>query len=302
MTPSISRRTSAAAAVTTGTLLLSACGAGGSGQLSLHDQLPDAIRKAGVIKVGASLTAAPVIFANPQGKPDGLDADIAAALEKQLGVKLEFQDVGVFGNVLPGLLGKKYDVALSGITDTREREQGVDTHGAQVNEGVDFVDYFMAGVGIVVKKGNPNHFKNLDDLCGHAVAVKKATIHDDLANNQKKACSRAGKPQLNVLETDADSKSQDAVHGGTADAYLTDFPKAAYGAQTVNQGQDFEIVGPQLEPRPYGIALRKSDTALRDVLTKALNALVVSGDYDAILQKRQLTAGAVQNAVVNGST
>ncbi|WP_035851424.1 transporter substrate-binding domain-containing protein [Kitasatospora azatica] len=288
-----------AAASTTVALLLSGCGT--SGKASLHDQLPEAIRKAGVIKVGASFTAAPVIFRNQQGQPEGLDPDIAAALEKVLGVKLEFQDVGLFANVLPGLFDKKYDIAMSGITDTRAREQGVDKNSNKINDGVDFVDYFMAGIGIVVGKGNADGIAKLDDLCGRTVTVKKGTIHDDLAGRQQKACDHLGKA-LKILETDADAKALDNLKSGQADAYLTDFPKAQYNALTVDNGQTFAVAGPQLQPQPYGIALRKSDTVLRDVLTKAMNSLVLGTAYDGILAKRQLAAGAIPVAVVNGSS
>ncbi|MFJ1705887.1 ABC transporter substrate-binding protein [Kitasatospora sp. NPDC088346] len=300
MTPSTSRRCGAVAAVTTGALLLSACGTSG-GKPSLRDQLPEAIRKAGVIKVGASYTAAPMIFRSPQGLPDGLDPDLAAALGKALGVKFEFQDVGAFANVIPGVLDKKFDVGMSGITDTRERQQGVDKDNKPVNEGVDFVDYFMAGFGMMVTKGNPAKVTKLDDLCGHSAVAKKGTIHDDLATRQQKACERLGKP-LKVVEVDADADAIAGLQKKQVDVYITDYPKALYNAQTVDGGQTFEVAGQQLQPRPYGIALRKSDTELRDALTKAMNSLVVNGTYDSILSARQLTAGAVQNSVVNGGS
>ncbi|WP_371502443.1 ABC transporter substrate-binding protein [Kitasatospora sp. NBC_00374] len=300
MTPSTSRRCGAVAAVTTGALLLSACGANG-GKPSLHDQLPEAIRKAGVIRVGASYTAAPMIFRNPQGQPDGLDPALASALGKALGVRFEFQDVGPFANVLPGVLDKKFDIGMSGITDTRERQQGVDKDNKPINEGVDFVDYFMAGIGMMVAKGNPAKVEKLDDLCGRSVAVKKGTIHDDLATRQQKACERERKP-LKLVEVDADADALTNLHKNQVDVYITDYPKALYNAQTVDNGQSFDVAGQQLQPRPYGIALRKADTRLRDVLTKAMNSLVVDGTYDSILGARQLTAGAVQNSVVNGGS
>ncbi|GAA2822253.1 ABC transporter substrate-binding protein [Kitasatospora paracochleata] len=301
MARSTGRVRTAVTAAVTGTLLLSACSAVGGSKEKLHDQLPDAIRKAGVIKVGGSFTAAPVIFRNPDGKADGLDPDLAAALEKVLGVRLDFQDVGPFANVLPGLMDKKYDIAMSGITDTREREQGVDKDGKQVNDGVDFVDYFMAGIGTVVRKGNPAKVSQIDDLCGHGVAVKKGTTHDDLATRQVKACEHVGKT-MKLIEADTDNAALDAVRAGQADAYITDYPKALYNAQTVDGGRTFDIAGQQLQPRPFGIALRKSDRQLRDVLTRAVNTLVTDGTYDQILSKRQLTVGAIQNSVVNGSS
>ncbi len=300
VTSSTKRLCGAVAVATVGSLMLSACGTGSS-KPSLHDQLPSAIRKAGVIRVGAAFTAAPVVFKNAQGEPDGLDPDIADALGKVLGVKFEFEDAGTFVNVLPGVMAGKYDIGLSGITDTQARQQGLDTNGKQVNNGVDFVDYFIAGISIMVHKGNPSRISKLDDLCDKTVVVKKGTIHDDLANTQKGTCANEGK-SLTVLEVDTDAQAMDAVRAGTAAATLSDYAKALYNAQTADGGQSFELTGEQTQLRPYGIALRKDEGVLRDILVKAMNSIVVDRTYDSLLAKRQLSAGAVQNSVVNGGS
>ncbi|MGW2400788.1 transporter substrate-binding domain-containing protein [Kitasatospora sp. NPDC001664] len=297
-----SRGTHAVTGAVIGALLLTACGSGGAGdkKVDLKDQLPKRYREAGVIKVGASFTAAPVIFKNGQGKPDGLDPDLAAAMERLLGVKFDFVDAGPFANVLPGVLDKKFDIGMSGITDTRERQQGLDKNGTPVNEGVDFVDYFMAGIGMVVKEKNPKGVDTIDGLCGHSVTAKKGTTHNDLMIRQQKACEHAGKP-LKALETGSDDEALANVRNGLADVYITDYPKAQHNAQTLDEGRTFDLAGPQLQSRPYGIAVRKGDQELRDVLVKTVNALILDGTYDAVLQKRLLVEGAIQNSVVNGS-
>ncbi|RKE18798.1 ABC transporter substrate-binding protein [Streptomyces sp. TLI_171] len=296
------RGRTALVAVIGGALLLSGCGGtGGSGQgrADLHALLPEPVRKAGVLTVGASFTAAPVVYRNDRNEPDGLDPHLAEKLEAVLGIKLQFQDVGPFANVLPGLLAGKYDIAMSGITDTREREEGLDKEGKQANPGVDFVDYFMAGIGIAVDKGNPKGIVDIDHLCGHTVTVKKGTTHDDLALRQKPVCEHAGKP-LTVLETDTDAAAVENLKG-PADAFMTDYPKAQYAVQTVGNGNSFEIGGPQLQPRPFGIALRKDDQVLRDVLMRAMNRLITDGTYDQVLAEHNLSVGAIQNSVTNGS-
>ncbi|WP_282205534.1 ABC transporter substrate-binding protein [Kitasatospora fiedleri] len=297
------RGRAALAAVMGGVLLLSGCGVLGIGGDSrqptdLRALLPERVRKSGVLTVGASFTAAPVVYRNDRNEPDGLDPHLAQKLGSLLGIRLEFQDAGPFANVLPGLLGRKYDIAMSGITDTREREQGVDKDGKQVNEGVDFVDYFMAGIGIAVDKGNPQNIHEIDDLCGHTVTVKKGTTHADLVSRQKTVCDHNGKP-LTVMETDSDNAAIENLKG-RADAYMTDYPKATYAVQTVDNGGTLQIGGPQLQPRPFGIALRKDDEQLRDVLMRAMNRLITDGTYDQVLADHQLQVGAIQNAVTNG--
>ncbi|BFV59825.1 ABC transporter substrate-binding protein [Kitasatospora sp. CMC57] len=302
MSPFTSRSCHAVAVAVVSALLLSACSSAGTAtdKLSLHDRLPEAVKTAGVIRVGGSFTAAPVIFKSADGRPDGLDVDLAAAMEKVLGVRFEFEDAGPFANVLPGLFEKKYDIGMSGITDTRERQLGVDKNDKQINDGVDFVDYFMAGIGMVVIEGNPKKVSTIDDLCGRTVAVKKGTTHDDLVARQQKACEHTGK-LLKVQQTGADADALELVRTGAADVYVTDYPKAQHNATTIGDGKTFDLAGQQVQSRPFGIAVRKSDRELRDVLMKAVNTLIRNGTYDDLLAKRQLTAGAIQNSVVNGS-
>ncbi|MFD5087421.1 ABC transporter substrate-binding protein [Kitasatospora sp. NPDC058406] len=296
--------TVAAGAVLTASALAGVClavgGGAEGGKPSLHDQLPKAIRKAGVIQVGVSYTAPPIVFRRADGQPDGLDLDLAAALGKVLGVDVRFHEVDLFSDVIPGLLDRKFDIGMSGITDTRERERGVDKDNRPVGVGVDFVDYFMAGSGLMVRKGNPVRIGTLGDLCGRSVAVKRETVHDDLVTRQQKACERSGKA-LRVLRTDTDQDAVTELRKSQVDALITGYPKVLYNAQTVDGGKSFDVAGPQLQLQPWGIAVRKDDAQLQDVLARAMNLLIVNGTYKAVLDKWQLSDNAIHNAIVNGA-
>ncbi|NED09095.1 transporter substrate-binding domain-containing protein, partial [Streptomyces sp. SID6648] len=88
------------------------------------------------------------------------------ALGKQLGVKFEFEN-GTFDTLITGLRSKRYDIAMSAMTDTKDRQEGIDADtGKKVGQGVDFVDYFTAGVSIYTKKGDDRGVKTWSDLCG----------------------------------------------------------------------------------------------------------------------------------------
>lgn len=92
-----------------------------------------------------------------------------------------------------------------------------------------------------------------------------------------------------MLKFGTDPEAVQALVAGQADAEMADFPVAAYSVQ--QSGGKLEIVPNQIEPAPYGIAVRKSSTPLRDALQKALNELKKSGKYDEILKKWNLEAG-----------
>ncbi|WP_406203000.1 ABC transporter substrate-binding protein [Kitasatospora sp. NBC_01560] len=298
------RRPAAAALTlaTAGTLLLTGCGGGEEPAKdpvqTARGMVPKAQRSAGVLRIGSDLNYAPVDFRGTDGKPDGLDPDIANGLGKILDLRIEIVDTP-FAKLIPNLHGKQFDVAMSALSDIRQRREGVDDAGTRTDPGVDFVDYFIAGSSITVPKGNPKGIHTLDDLCGRVVSVQQGTTQDEIIGRQVTACSRAGKP-LTVHKFDSDAKALAEVASGAAAAGLNDFPVAAYAAKTTDGGNRFEVTGAQSKSNPYGIALRKEDTELRDALSKAVDQLIRSGEYDKILAKWNVSAGAAQNAVVNG--
>ncbi len=84
-------------------------------------------------------------------------------------------------------------------------------------------------------------------------------------------------------------------------ADIADFPVAAYSARTSGGGNDFEVVGEQIDPAPYGIAVAKDKTALRDAVQAALRAIIADGTYDRILDKWGVARGALKTADINGA-
>ncbi|MEV7025824.1 ABC transporter substrate-binding protein [Kitasatospora sp. NPDC093558] len=292
-----------AALAATGALLLTGCNDGGQAAAKdpvqeIRAKLPKAQRSAGALRIGMDVNYAPVEFRGPDGKPTGLDPEIATALGKILDVRIELVDTP-FDKLIPGLQSKQYDVAMSALSDIRKRREGLDDTGKQVDPGVDFVDYFIAGTSIVVPKGNPKGIKTLDDLCGRTVALQQGTTQDEIITRQVAVCARTGR-QLTAHKFDSDTKALAEVTSGAAVAGVNDFPVAAYAAKTTDGGNRFEVTGAQSTSNPYGIALRKGDTELRDSVSKAVDQLIRSGEYDKILAKWGVQAGAAQNAVVNG--
>ncbi|OKJ07528.1 ABC transporter substrate-binding protein [Kitasatospora sp. CB01950] len=289
-------------AAAAGSLLLTACGSsssGGPAAPDLHGQLPEQVRSTGVLRIGTDLGYAPIGFKNAAGKPDGLDVDLANALGGVLGVRVEFSQVP-FDKLFMGLQAHQFDVVMAGVTDNLQRRDGTDAKGMKMNSGVDFVDYFVTGTSIVVAKGNPQKITTLDDLCGRTVALQRGTVQATLAERQAGVCEKSSHKKLTVQETDTDDQALALVAQGKAAADLSDTPAAAYAAQQGRGGAQFQVTGEQMQAGPYGIVLSKEDTVLRDTLVKALDRVIRSGEYDKILSKWGLSAGAAQNAVVNG--
>ncbi|NBM19660.1 ABC transporter substrate-binding protein [Streptomyces sp. GC420] len=323
MTASTIRRTAAArsrlaavsAIAVAGALMLTGCGdqtkegkeGGGSESAAatkapLFDALPKSIQDKGVIKVGSDIAYAPVEFKDESGKTVGIDPDLADAMGKQLGVKFEFEN-GTFDTLLTGLRSKRYDIAMSAMTDTKDRQEGVDSEtGKKVGEGVDFVDYFTAGVSIYTKKGDTQGIETWSDLCGKKIALQRGTVSHDLAKAEAKKCDKAGKGKLSIEAFDNDQQAQTRLRAGGADAGSSDFPVAAYAVKTSGGGKDFELVGEQVEAAPYGIAVAKSNAELRDAIQKALDAIIKDGTYKKVIDEWGVAEGAVTEAKINGGS
>ncbi|MFJ5775805.1 ABC transporter substrate-binding protein [Streptomyces sp. NPDC093094] len=318
MTASTTRRTTATrsrlAAVgsiaVAGVLLLTGCGdqtkdsgsdttdTASKSTAPLADKLPQAIRDKGVVKVGSDIAYAPVEFKDSSGKTVGIDPDLADAMGKQLGVKFEFEN-GTFDTLITGLRSKRYDMAMSAMTDTKDRQEGIDSEtGKKVGEGVDFVDYFTAGVSIYTKKGDDQGIKTWSDLCGKKIVVQRGTVSEDLAKAEAKKCP--GGKTIAIEAFDNDQQAQTRLRSGGADAGSSDFPVAAYAVKTSGGGNDFQLVGEQVDAAPYGIAVAKNNPELRDALKAALDAIIANGEYEKIISKWGVQEGAVKEATING--
>ena len=296
----LNRRYGTLAALVAGlALLLAACGGGGEeggssgggggGLTDIGKKLPSAIQQSKEIKVGSDIAYAPVEFYK-EGTQEvqGIDYDLGQALGQKLGVKATFANT-TFDGIIPALKANRFDIIMSAMSDTPERQKEID-----------FIDYFKAGTSILVKKGNPQGIKSLDDLCGKTIALQKGTTQEEVATDQQAKCASAGKPKINVLTYDKDTDAQLQLRSGRSVADMNDFPVAAYAAQTVGGGNEFEVVGEQIGAGPYGIGVRKDDNQLRDALQEALKAVIADGTYTQILQKWNVSQGALTTAAVNG--
>jgi len=241
----------------------------------------------GVLGIGSDIAYAPIEFLDEAtNEPVGLDIDLANALAEVLGVEAQFTN-GVFDGLLPALDAERHDVIMSAMTASDERKQQVD-----------FVEYFNAGSGIIVPAGNPQGIQSADDLCGKRVAVQEGTVQVDFLEGttedpggKSQECVDAGDDAITVLKFGTDPEAVLALRSGQADAEMADFPVAAYSAQQ-SEGA-LEIIPNQIDPAPYGIAVRKTSTELRDALQAALDQLIDSGDYAAILEEWNLADGAI---------
>lgn len=249
--------------------------------------VPAAIKSKGTLTVAADASYAPNEFIGDDGKTvEGADVDLAKAIGKALGLKVDVKNAG-FDSIIPGLAAKKYDLGMSSFTDTKEREQTVD-----------FVTYFNAGTSFYTKANGGTDVSGLDDLCGKTVAVEKGTTQADDSTAQSKKCKSAGKPEVKVSTFPDQNGANLAIQSGRAQIGMADSPVAAY--QVKKSGGQFKLVGTPYGEAPYGIAIPK-DSGLAQPVLDAVKQLIADGQYKQILTKWGIQDGAISDPVINGA-
>ena len=203
--------------------------------------LPDTIRQAGTMVVGTDTTSPPSEYKDSNGKIVGFDVDLFNAVAAVLGVTADYRE-SPFDKIIPSVQGGTYDVGMSSFTDNKEREQLVD-----------FVDYFQAGSLWAQRAGSPVDPNN---ACGKKVSVQTGTVQDDnelpAMNN---ACTKAGKPPIEVLRFEGQDEATEAVRNGRVDAMTADYPVTAYAVK--NSGGKLAAAGELFKTAPYGWVVAK---------------------------------------------
>jgi polar amino acid transport system substrate-binding protein len=157
---------------------------------------------------------------------------------------------------------------------------------------IDFVPYFNAGTDILVRAGNPENIQGIEDLSGLTAAVQSGTVQVGQLNAANDDLKAAGEPEINVLTFDQNPLAVEQLRTGRADAVLADAPVALNDAN-LSDGE-LEALGLAIEAAPYGIGVRKDSTALKAAIEGALQAVIDSGDYQEILERWSLAAGAIE--------
>jgi len=219
------------------------------------------------LRVGIEGAYPPFSSVGPDGKVVGFDIDIANAVCAQ--IKAQCSQVQLdFDGMIPALQARKIDMVIASMSITPERQKVVD-----------FSDkYYQTPARLVAKQGAALD-GSAAGLAGKRIGVQRSTIHDRFATDtfKRSEIKRYAKQDEVFLD----------LASGRIDVALLDSVAADSGFLKTAAGKAFAFVGPLYTDPSYfgvgaGIALRKSDTALRDQINAALKAIRASGAYKQI--------------------
>ncbi|HAT57076.1 MAG TPA: basic amino acid ABC transporter substrate-binding protein [Veillonellaceae bacterium] len=248
----------AAAGLTAAALALGGCG-GNSKPAS------SAASGAGqeVIRVGSETTFPPFEFTEGD-KYVGFDLDLANAVIKQMGARMEFKSMG-FDALIPAVQSGQIDLIVAGMDATPERAKQVAFSDVYFNQ---------SGYVIVVRKDN-DQIHDWNDLNGKVVGAQVGTKPVQIAQDNKAA---------QVKQFDSNAQSFLELQAKTVDAVIID---RAVGMYYMKKGgdQDLQIVGTPKESAGMVMAMKKNNTQLQSRVNKALAEIKADGTYDKIFEK-----------------
>jgi polar amino acid transport system substrate-binding protein len=275
------RRARIAALLLVLSLLASACGSSDDGQdATASPAAPTAAARDvelvddGTLTFCSDISSTGALERYEADKPVGAEVDLAAELAARLGVRWQMVNVG-FDGLIAALQSKKCDGILSGMNDTAERRKQLD-----------FVDYVNVGSRLMVRKGNPADIGSLADLAGKSVAVQVSTTEGELLAAENERLRAAGEPEIAIDTFPSDTAAVQALQTGKTDAWFSGTTGVGYFVAA--QPGLFEPAGPQVEPAPYGIGLRKDTPRLRAALSRGVDELYRDGTMQRILDEWKL--------------
>jgi len=289
-----------AAVMTAGLLVLTGCASGPNNGVdqSKVDKAAQALLPAEYLENGIDVASdipyEPFEFYDEDGNLTGVDVELGALIGQKLGIELRFNKT-VFDTIIANLEAGTNDIIISSMSDTVERQAKVD-----------FVDYHIGGSQMIVAEGNPENITNPMSLCGKTVIVQNGTIHIDLVGTMSESCEVSGKKEITITQLPDSPSMQNALRAGQGDAVMMDSFVAQDAAAKAGNGDYFDVVNDPDAPNGYdagfvGIAILKKDTDLRDAIQAALQSLIDDGQYQALLDKWNMSDNAVVSASINGT-
>ena len=213
-----------------------------------------------VLRVATDATFPPMEFVE-NGKKTGFDVELVEAVAAKMGKKVEWIDID-FKGLVPGLVAKRYEMAVSAIYITDERKKVVDFTQP----------YYAGGLVAMVKDGST--ITKLTDLNGKKVSVQVGTKSVGFLTENY--------PKVQRVEVEKNQEMFNLVDIGRADAAVTGKPAAF---QYIRTRGGMKVLSEQLTTEEYGMAIRKDMPELTAAVNKALEQLKADGGYQKIVDK-----------------
>jgi len=218
------------------------------------------------LRVATDATYPPFEMLDANKNIIGYDIDLITEVCKLANCKPDIKSTAWDG-IFPALAKGDYDVVISGVTITEERDKTMD-----------FTDPYIAVGQVVLVRADETRITGAADLSDKSVAVQTGTTNDELASSLQKEGKIKDVKRFPTFDLAVQS-----LINADADAVLID-SVAATGYMGTNPGK-LKVVGDKLTSESLGIVVKEGDATLRDAFNAALKQLQATGFMDQLYKK-----------------
>ncbi len=237
----------------------------------------ETILKRGALWVGFDSGYMPFEMTNQKGRYVGFDIDMAKEMAKAMGVK--FVPINTaWDDIIPSLTTGKFDIIISGMTITQER-----------NLKINFADpYIIVGQTILINKKHAGKIKSYKDLndSRYIVTSQSSTTGETAVKILIPKCI------YKSFKTENEAASE--VLNGKADAFVYDLPFCAVIMAMQGKGKLFFLDTP-FTYEPLAWAIKKGDPDFMNWLNNFLRQIKNDGRYDKIYNKWIKSTDCIKN-------
>lgn len=254
-----------------------------AGAATLFERLPVEVKKAGVLRFVGDSHPPYRILDDERRIRDGLDADLARALEPVLGIRIRHHVVNSLSATLAGLESGRYDVSMGPALPTPERLQRFDA-----------VTWLVTFPSFVYPLQRPRRFVQVPDLCGTKVSYVAGSVSERVTERVNVRCRDLGKPLAQHVPLVDTNMTLIATQAGRADVAAMTSAAALHAVHEAPQlFGSFRDPENKLGVDVLGLFVTRR-SGLAPVLHAAMQELFRNGEYTRIVNKWGVENTAVQ--------
>ena len=216
----------------------------------------------GTITVAINSASMPFVYLK-NNKFVGFDIEFITGFAKEYGYDIQFEDVA-FAAILGGVQSAKYDLGISGITITDERE-----------ESMDFSDvYHVEDLAVIIRRGAGAD--DLEQFNSATLGVVTGSLYGGYSREQF--------PNASIKEFNTFADVLVALKGGKVDGIMLDKPNFNSVARTDKSLTSITVPAYSVE---IGFGFQKNDAgnALQAQMNAFLTKLKAEGKIDVLIDK-----------------
>ncbi|MBA3468607.1 MAG: transporter substrate-binding domain-containing protein [Herpetosiphonaceae bacterium] len=223
------------------------------------------IQQSKKLVVGTALTAPFESRDQQSGNLVGFDVDLAQRIAAELGVTIEWKELA-FSELLPALEQGTLDMVIAALYITPQRQELVGMSQAYVDTGL-----------VIVTRTATTDIRTVADLNGKKVGVKKGATGARFATKLKDKGN-----SLIIQEYTETIDSVVELEKGLLDAILNDKINSIQYAKT---HPTIMVASEVLDPAGLGIAVKKGDLDLLNLINSVIDTARSSGVLDQLYQQ-----------------